>query len=323
MGIQQGLCGYGGFLYAAWKGESGDDRLYCGQYDTNKKTWDIVGPPACLIPGNSSVGPSLATDGTRLFAAWKGMNGDDRLFFSLMGAPGCVWSWDFEISGAASAVGPGLAVLGDTLYAVWIDSSSGGDESVLKYSAAPIRPGLAVSKTVFRGSRLQIPGAFGSVGPSLAASPDGTKLYAAWKGSFGSQSIWYSVFTPSEGWGTPTDLGVRSAYGPSIAAFGDDLWFAWGGVNDERIYVATLAGLTANSQGIAIPPAFTSSIGPAIAECNGKLYCMWKGAGGDQQIFLACFDGSEWMSLGTVPGNTGQDVSLDSVPAQRQFAVLQ
>ena len=37
MSILQGLCSYGGRLYATWKGETGDDRLFCSAFDGN--TW--------------------------------------------------------------------------------------------------------------------------------------------------------------------------------------------------------------------------------------------------------------------------------------------
>jgi hypothetical protein len=46
MGIQQGLCGYGAGVFAAWKGEVGDDRLFYSQFNGTKWT------PQATIGGN-------------------------------------------------------------------------------------------------------------------------------------------------------------------------------------------------------------------------------------------------------------------------------
>ena len=63
MGILQGLCAFGNGLYAAWKGESDDDRLFYTSFSGG--TWS----GAQTIPGNSSIGPALATVGETIYAA--------------------------------------------------------------------------------------------------------------------------------------------------------------------------------------------------------------------------------------------------------------
>ena len=51
--IRVGLCTFNGKLYAAWKGETGDDRLFYSPF--NGSAW----APQTVIAGNSSVGPGL------------------------------------------------------------------------------------------------------------------------------------------------------------------------------------------------------------------------------------------------------------------------
>src|SRR5271163_2405740 len=111
MGICQGLASNSSNeLYAAWKGETGDDRLFFSTF--NGKTWGSV----ATMPGNSSVGPALAFNGGTLYAAWKGIYGDNRLFSAQWN--GSSWVDGKTIDGN-SDIGPTLASLNGKLYAAW------------------------------------------------------------------------------------------------------------------------------------------------------------------------------------------------------------
>src|SRR5271154_1557731 len=117
MSIYQGLCGSGSGVCAAWKGEVGDDRLFFGAFNGSK--WDL---PGNTIPGNSSVGPGLATMANGLiYAAWKGEVDDDtRLFYATFDVSKQAWSSQTPIPSAASSIGPSLAAIGNTLYGAWV-----------------------------------------------------------------------------------------------------------------------------------------------------------------------------------------------------------
>jgi hypothetical protein len=284
MSILQGLVAYKSTLHAGWKGEVGDDRLFLGAFDGEK--WS----PLPQIPGNSSVGPSLATFQADLYAAWKGENNDNRLFYSFF--DGLKWSPQATIPGNSST-GPSLAGLGTKLYAAWK-----GEEADQRLFFAS-----------FDGSnwsaQAQVPGVASSIGPSLAVFDN--KLYAAWKGANNDQSLWYASFDGSN-WSAQAQVpGVASSIGPSLAVFGGKLYAAWKGVTgDESLYSASFDGnnWTAQTQ----IPGVGSSIGPAIAAFDDRLYAMWKGKDSDQQLWFASFDGANWSAQATLPGNTGQDL---------------
>jgi hypothetical protein len=68
----------------------------------------------------SSDGPALAAFNGRLYAAWKGVSGDDRMFWSSF--DGTSWSPEQIGIGTASSDGPALAAFNGRLYAAWNSS---------------------------------------------------------------------------------------------------------------------------------------------------------------------------------------------------------
>ena len=191
--IRLGLCDYSGKLYAAWKGETGDDRLFYSAFDGT--SW----VPQETIAGNSSVGPGLAVFGSSMFAAWKGENDDQRLFFA--GFSGTTWLAQAQIPGVASSIGPSLAGFDSKLYAVW----KGDDNDQRLWYAS------------FDGTKwsaqAQISGVGSSLGPSLTVFAG--KLYAAWKGVDGDQNLWYASFDGTK-WSAQAQIpGVGSNIGRS------------------------------------------------------------------------------------------------------------
>jgi len=293
MSIQQGLCNYSGSLYAAWKGEVGDDRIWFSTL--NGTTWapqrnanDVDGAYSLL----SSVGPGLAVLGTQMFLAWKGEQSDQTLWYSyLYDLGGSGWTVPSQIKGswgtAASSIGPSLAAFNGKLYAAW----KGASNESLWYS-------------FFDGTKwnpqAQIAGATSSIGPSLATFND--KLYAAWSNS-SDQSLWYSVLDGTR-WFPPTQISgpwgtAASSIGPSLAPLGSNLYAAWS-KSDQSLWYSTFADGSPNwtvpSQIKGSSWAAASSIGPSLATVGGNLYAMWKG-GSDAQLWYAYFDGKSgiWM----------------------------
>jgi hypothetical protein len=112
MSILQGLSSYNNRLYAAWKGEAGDDRLFFS--DLSGAVWN---PQSQIPAGGSGTGPSLAAVGNTLYAAWKGEQDDQRLFYSSY--DGANWSAQQNLPSGNSSIGPALAEYNGKLYAMW------------------------------------------------------------------------------------------------------------------------------------------------------------------------------------------------------------
>lgn len=292
MGILQALCNFKGLLYAAWKGEVGDDRLFYSSFDGTN--W----APQQTMPGNSSVGPSLAEYGGVIYAAWKGEHNDERIFYAQF-ANGA-WQPQAMIPGVASSTGPVLAVMGNRMYAAWKGMET---DQAIWYSSFDGTSWLP---------QAVVPGVATSVGPSLVSY--NTKLYMAWKGMNNDQAIWWSSFDGSN-WSAQSKLpGAASSIGPSLAVFNGKLYAAWKGVaGDQGIWFSSFDGNAWAPQ--ALIPGAASSIGPALQTHEyrppilkpAKLYAMWKGQDSDQRLWYSAFNGNSWTAQVRVPGNTGQD----------------
>ncbi len=172
MGVLQGLVANNGHLYAAWKGEPDDDRIFFSSWNGTGK-WD----GATTIGGNTSAGPSLGVLNGSVYAAWKGEWSDPRIFFAKF--DGTKWDAQQQIPDVYSDTGPALGSIGGKLVAAW---KSVFDQNL--YYAT------------FDGSnwsgQKQISGVESSVGPSLASY--GGKLYAAWQGKDSNKEIWYATY---------------------------------------------------------------------------------------------------------------------------------
>jgi hypothetical protein len=287
MSITQGLYQFNGNLYAAWKGEVGDDRLFYASFNGTKWQSENV-----HIPGNSSVGPSLASPNkTALYAAWKGENGDSdqRLFYSSYN--GSVWAAQIQIPGVASSVGPSLGVFNGVLYAAW-KGEEGDNQIYWSY----------LDGSIWQPQQ-KIPGASSLIGPSLAEYNG--QLFAGWVG-LNEPTLQFLEFNGSSWQAAPVIPGnPGSSIGVSLAPLGNSLYAAWKGEGtDEGIYYAVLTNGTWTGQ--TQIPNVGSSIGPALAAYGSNIYAMWKGEGNDQSLYYAKLNGS-WSTQKTLPGNTGQD----------------
>jgi hypothetical protein len=66
MMINLGIAPSGGLLFAAWASSDIDEQLWYSTF--NRSSWTAP----VQIPGESSVGPSLAAGQNGIYAAWKG-----------------------------------------------------------------------------------------------------------------------------------------------------------------------------------------------------------------------------------------------------------
>jgi hypothetical protein len=286
----------------------------------------------------------------RLYAVWKGVTEDDRLWFSEF-IDERYWTEQREVGGNSSA-GPAVATFGgnlwigykgkysdERLFSVQVDNGLWYGQEQMPGFASTTGPSFAQlgsnlyaawkgaetdqaiwyahldGSTKKWSAQATIPGVATSVGPALCYY-DG-RLYAAWKGMNNDQAIWFSSFDGSSWSPQQVVPNVASSVGPSLAVYNDRLYAAWKGVTgDEKIWFASYDGN--NWSGQQVIPNVGSSIGPALSEHRGKLYAMWKGASDDQELWYSHFDGTSWVPQDRVPGKTGQDTP-QNIGVRMQF----
>jgi kumamolisin len=287
--------------------------------------------------------PALAVFNNTLFMAWKGIEFDERIFYTTYN--GTAWAAQKQVPGVFTSAGVSLAVFQNQLYMAWkgegndqgiwwsvFNGSSWAAQKEVPNVATSTGPRLAVFQnklymtwkgmeddqrlwwSSFNGSawaaQKQIPNVASSVGPAIAVY--GNLLYAAWKGEFGDQAQYYSTFNGTS-W-APQKLipGTFSTEGPSLAVYGNQLFATWKGeFADQRLWYASFNGTSWTPQK-QIPGVF-SSVGPGITVFGNHLLAAWKGMNGDERIWYTNFNGSAWAAQQIVP-NVGTSPDL-IVPA--------
>jgi hypothetical protein len=114
-------------LYMFWKGVEGDSRVYYSwldngpgaiwqpqrvvayaDYQTSGGVWHHI--------GNSS-GPSATVRADRILLAWKGVSGDQGIYFSLF--DGNEFTGQIKVSGVGTSQGPGVCTVGSFTHMAW------------------------------------------------------------------------------------------------------------------------------------------------------------------------------------------------------------
>ena len=260
-GSAPSLAVFGGQLFAAWAGCI-TQQIYFSSIapgnpsnPANNATW---APTQQLRGVATSVGPSLATFQGKLFAAWKGMNNDEAIYFSSFANN--AWVNQRSIPNAVTSVGPSLAVFNGRLFAAW--KGGGSDQSI--YFAS------------FDGSNWTPPALFRGVGTShgpAIISAFGT-LLAAWKGIEGDSGIYYSTFD-GRGWASQKGIeNAATAVGPSLVVMGR-VFAAWRGAGaDQQLYWSSYDG---GPRWTGQSPLLNASSteGASLAVVNGWLFACW------------------------------------------------
>jgi Pro-kumamolisin, activation domain len=297
VGLPVALAQFNGKLFATWKGEERDDRIFYTTF--NGTAWT----PQQQVPGvATSSGAALAVLGNTLYAAWKGEQDDQRIWYTTFN--GTSWAPQQIVAGVGTSTGPRLAVLGNALYMAW--KGIEGDQRIFW--------------SKFNGTswtaQAQIPGTATSIGPSLVVYNN--VLYALWKGIYGDPGIWYSSFNGTS-WAAQKQVpSVATSEGPSVATFGNLLYAVWKGeYKDQGLWCSTFNGSSWSAQ-MQIP-GVGSSVGPGLATFGADLYAAWKGEGGDQRIWYSNFNGTTWASQASIPGvGTSPDLSIPAQSTQGQ-----
>ena len=261
----------------------------------------------------STDGPSMATstvasfdgNGTQLYMAWRGVHGDDALYWSSLTGNG--WSPQAPIDGRGSSHGPALASGYTTnrdgrvvtgLFMAW--DGVPGDDAI--YFAENTDPAF----NAWNGQE-HIPGAGTSARPALAMF--GGNMHAAWKGVSGDSSLYWSRFVGGQ-WEPQKGpiAGRGTSNGPSLAVLGNRLYMFWKGIDgDDDAYfawmdnqpdaiwqVAKRITYTEAQTGGNVEVAIGTSDQPAATVLDNAIVLAWKGVPGDTGLFFSRFENGEW-----------------------------
>jgi len=284
--------------------------------------------------------PALATMGGKLYVAWKGIPGDEGIYWTTT-VNGTTWAAQQNVANVGTSAGPALAALNNTLYMAWkgiegdqriwwstFNGSTWAPQQLVPNVGTSVGPKLAVYNgklyMIWKGidgdpgiwwssltgatwaPQQHIPNMGTAFGPSLAVFNN--QLYAAWRGQFGDESLWWSSFNGTT-WAAQKQIpGVASSVGPTLAVFGNALYAVWKGMlSDERLWWSGFNGTSwAAQQTIA---GVASSVGPGIASFDSALYAVWKGMYNDDRLWFSHFNGSTWAAQQIIPGvASGPDV---------------
>ncbi len=211
-------------LFMAWKG--GEDRGIWTADTAYPSDNNLFLDPQRNIPNiGTSVGPSLAVFGNRLFMAWKGVEGDQGVWTSST-ADGINWIPQRNIPNIGTSVGPSLAVFWGSpfhivprhtkLFMAW--KGMEGDQRIW-YSLS--------DDGINWYPQQSIPNIGSSFGPSASSLKIGADyvMVMAWKGMEGDTRIWTNTFdgthwTPQRSLdGGIAQLSFYTSVGPSLTSW--------------------------------------------------------------------------------------------------------
>jgi hypothetical protein len=233
-----------------------------------------VGLPVALAPFNG-----------QLYMVWKGMERDDRVFFSHFN--GTSWTPQQQVPGILSSTGVALAVYAGKLFMAW--KGMLGDQGIY-YSQ-------------FDGTnwtpQQNVPGIGTSVGPRLAVL--GNNLFMAWKGVENDQRIFFNQFNGSSWTAQQFVPNVATSVGPAVVNFNGSIYMVWKGMSgDQGLYWSKFNGASFAPQQLIA--GVGSSEGPSLAVFNNALYAVWKGMFGDQTLWYSNFNGTTWAAQKQIAG---------------------
>jgi hypothetical protein len=276
--------------------------------------------------------PALAVFNNKLYMVWKGMERDDRVFYSTF--TGVSWAAQQQVPGIGSSTGVALAVYGGKLFMAWkgiladerifyttFDGTNWAPQQLVSGIGTSTGPRLAVLGNTlymawkgvegdqrifwntFNGTSWTaqqfVPNVASSVGPALAVFNN--TLYMVWKGWYGDQGIYWSKLSGGAWAAQQLIAGVASSEGPSLAVFQNALYASWKGMlGDQSLWYSHFNGTSWAAQKQI--PGVASSVGPGLANFSNALYATWKGMLGDQAIWYSHFDGTTWAAQQRVPG---------------------
>lgn len=227
------------------------------------------------IAAGSSEGPSLTSLDDSALLTWKGVAGDEGIWYSTLSNDEWAPQARFDVGGSLAKPAVMSLGLGNILTFV---RGGMGDESLRGYLGSVQQPRVG-DWVIPLGS---------SAGAPSAASLGGDHYMIAWRGGSGDEGIWFVAPGLS-----PTPIpSASSSHGPSLARYNGRVYCAWkAGGSGSQLYFSVHDGTEWSEVGL-IPGG--SSHAPALAEFKGALYAVWKGVGDDSGIWMSTFNGRKW-----------------------------
>jgi hypothetical protein len=298
----------GEFLFMAWKGVTGDPKLYYA-----RNTGSAWGPLAIAqgsdgVVFQSAYAPALTMVGSMILMVWTG--NDKRLRYSLYDLTTGTWSAQAVCRGSepddfASVTAPGLASIGGTAFLFAQSVFSNGRFWSCTFDVA----------TRTWGERALLPGNFRTDAKPAVAEFFGS-LVLAWSGH-GDTSVWYSVLDPrTREWSAATlvtyaGTAFGTSDGPALLAVGTSLLLVWKGVpGDTRIWQSrgTFPPPRDVPEGSAPPPPppptvtwedqtvvagsdsvqFGTAFGPALVKTREGVVMVWRNSS-NMQLWQSTF----------------------------------
>jgi hypothetical protein len=220
----------------------------------------------------------------RLYMVWKGIERDDRVFFSFFN--GSVWAPQQQVPNILSSSGVSLAVYAGKLYMAW--KGTLGDQGIYF---------THFDGTTWAPQQLVV-GIGTSVGPSLTVL--GNNLFMAWKGVEQDQRIFFNQFNGSTWTAQQLVPGVGTSVAPAVMNFNGAVYMMWKGMNgDQGLYWSKFNGTSFAPQQTIVA---ATSEGVSLSVFNNRLYAVWKGITGDQRMFFTSFNGTAWAAQQQIPG---------------------
>lgn len=249
-------------------------------------SWDFA-PQNITPPVSSDVGTSLAVHDGKLYAAWKGSDGNQRVYYSSF--DGHKWEAQKWLAFFESSVGVALAPYRGALYAM---GRRGCDEQ-LHWSRFDGTSWTGLEWYARNHSRAEV---------SLVAYRG--LLYLIWRGGGGDGNIYCSTYDGTA-WAPAWRISnfTTNCRPASTVWDGQKLIMLWkGDGGDDKIYYSASDGKEWAPQQ-TIPSAATMD-GPAITSAHGLVYAVWTGSGEDERIMFSIFNGDSWTEPMPVIGTT-------------------
>jgi hypothetical protein len=271
--------------HMVWKGFGGDSSIYESEFRGNWSPQQrISGIGSSESPSLTEIGVPGATPATGLLMAWKGVPGDQGLYWSRNTGSG--WEPQQRIAGVGSSSRPALATVNGQVAMAW--KGVGGDQGIYwsrfdggsQWSAQALVRGVGTSDS-----------------PALAAQ--GAVLHMFWKGVTGDANAFHSSFDTANdpiwkpqrrieyfdyqtGGGVPVAIGTTG--GLTATLRGNRILLAWKGVvGDSGIYFSLLQNGEFSGQ-IRVAGIGTA-VGPSLVQATGQAFMAWRGIDNDSNIY--------------------------------------
>ena len=286
--------------------------------------------------------PAVASDGTNLYAAWKGKD-DSNIYFSV-NVNGDGWGEQTIVGGttlsggtwtAGTSVGPAMAWPG-TANNVWLAwrGESTNDIWISMWNGSSWSPQQIVQGTNSDG------GTWTAATSSAPAVTYYDQLYIAWKGA-SSNKIWYSTFAGSDfsnqqvvggsGWTAESSTGPTFQIGTALFWKGvsDDVWESplpdpsWGQEDDVACNSPEFTAATSTTPAATVLFTVTESTNSYIFPV------FWKGASDDSLWYsyyaLPMGSGCQWAQQAKVSGTDSSGnwrASTNHAPAAASATIM-